>query len=507
MDRGKESLRKELSLLNLVIIGISGAVGTGALFSSAGMASNAGPALVISWILGGIFYFFIGLTYVELSINFPEAGGPARYPLYSHGKVTNVINAFSSLIWYLFVPPIEALAVVYGLNFFTNNLLINSQGIPTTLGGIIGVIIMLLFVPFNYYSVKFFGKSTTVIGIIKLILYLAVGLGFILLFTHLQNLTAYGGFAPFGFLGIFSAIPLAMFAFGGIRVLPDYAEETKDYKTLDKAIIYTVIGQTLFYILFSLAFVLSIDWNKISITPGNWADLSNIPGNPFISIASTYNVSSLLILTVIIGIIGPFVTGYIYVGGGMRVLFAMARSKLITEKMKELNEYSVPFWALIVFVVIGALVSYLSAPIPTIYGLIEDSVVAGYIAFAASPVSLTSLKREGKIKEIIPGTDIISPLAFIFASLIIFWSGWPSVPYSVLLLTVASVIFSVIYKIKENIVNSLWYIGYIAFLLFMTYIGGVGALSIINFYFSSLIVAIISLIFYFLGVESRIRER
>ncbi|TRM78914.1 amino acid transporter, partial [Sulfolobus sp. B5] len=57
MEKKEEkTLRKELSLLNLVIIGIAGAVGTGILFSSAAMASLAGPAMVLSWLLGGIFY-------------------------------------------------------------------------------------------------------------------------------------------------------------------------------------------------------------------------------------------------------------------------------------------------------------------------------------------------------------------------------------------------------------------------------------------------------------------
>lgn len=181
MEKKVSSLKKELSLLNLVIIGIAGAVGTGVLFSSAGMAAVAGPAIVISWLLGGIFYLFIGLTYSQMALYYPEAGGPSRYPLYSHGRVTNIINAFSDLIWYLFIPPIEALAVVEGLNYFTVNyniILINSQGIPTTLGAALGVLIMIAFIPFNYYTVKFFGKSTTWFGMVKFILYISVLLGF-----------------------------------------------------------------------------------------------------------------------------------------------------------------------------------------------------------------------------------------------------------------------------------------------------------------------------------------
>ena len=509
MSREKKELRKELSLLNLLIIGIAGAVGTGVLFSSASMAASAGPALIISWILGGIFYLFIGLTYAQLALNYPEAGGPARYVLYSHGKVTNMLNAFSSLIWYIFIPPIEAIAVVYGLNFLTSPhlILVNQAGIPTIYGSLLGILITLLFVPFNYYSVKFFGQSTTAFGILKLILYLAVAFGFLVLLFHPQNFTAYGGFSPFGFAGIFSAIPIAMFAFGGIRVIPDFAEETKDYKVIDKAIIWTVIGQTLIYVLFAIAFIASIDWKGLKFTPGNWVSLTNIPGNPFITIAGTSNAPlSLLILTLIIGLLGPFVTGYIYLGGGMRVLLAMARSQYVSKKMEELNKYSVPFWALIVYTVISALVVYLSAPVPSIYGLLVDSVVAGYIGFAGAAVALVSLKRQGKLKEYIPHSEIFAPLAFIASSLIIYWSGWPSVPYAVLLLAIISIVFGIIYKVKENFMNSLWYIGYIIALLIMTYIGSVGALSIVDFYVGSAITVVIGIVFYFIGLYSRLKE-
>ncbi|MEM3323822.1 MAG: APC family permease, partial [Metallosphaera sp.] len=215
-------LKKELSYLDLLVLGISGAVGTGALFSTAGMAAEAGPATVIAWILGGIFYLFVGLTYSEISMNIPEAGGPSRYSLYSHGRLTNLINAMSDLVWYLFIPPIEALAVVEGLTFFFPNLL-TSSGTPTVLGGIVGVVLLLLFIPFNYFGVRAFGRSTTTFGSIKLVLYVALALGVMGVFFSARNFVSYGGVAPFGLAGMFSAIPLAMFAFGGIRVIPDYA--------------------------------------------------------------------------------------------------------------------------------------------------------------------------------------------------------------------------------------------------------------------------------------------
>ena len=492
-------LRKELGFLELVILGVSGAVGTGVLFSSAGMSALAGPGVVLAWILGAIFYTFVGLTYVELSKVYPEAGGPSRYAIYSHGKVTNLINAMADLIWYLFIPPIEALAVVEGLDYFYPSL-ITSSGVPTTEGVILGVIFLLLFIPFNYFGVKFFGKSTLIGGIIKIVLYLAVAVGVMLLSFIPSNFTAYGGFLPFGFAGVFSAIPLAMFAFGGIRVIPDYAEEAKTEK-LGNAILLTVLGQSLIYVLFAVAFVLSLDWSKLGIKQGCWSSLSSLPGNPFIDISSTLNSTPLLLLTAIIGIIGPFITGYIYLGAGTRVLFAMGRSGYVPNSMKELHDkYSVPYWSLVVFAIVGSIVTYISSPLPTIYGLITDSVVAGYIGFSVNPVVMGSLWRKGVIKSKL--APIISPIAFISSSLIVFWSGWPLVPYAVILLTAGSIIFGVIYKVKEGFLNSLWYIGDIAFLTFMSYIGSDGALNVINFYEASAIVSLVSIAFYFFGVYS-----
>ena len=500
-------LRKELGLIELVVIGIAGAVGTGVLFSSAGMAAVAGPGVVLGWILGSIFYFFVSLTYVELSLTYPEAGGPSRYALYSHGRVTNFINAMADLIWYLFIPPIEALAVVEGLDFFYPGLINQQTGVPTLQGVILGVILLLLFVPFNYFGVKVFGRSTLAFGIIKLIMYVAVAIGVVFVSFNVSNFTSYG-FLPFGIAGVFSAVPLAMFAFGGIRVLPDYAEETKDPDKLKEGIILTVLGQSLIYVLFAVAFVGAINWSGLGIKEGDWSALSSLPGNPFIDIASSYHANALLLLTVIIGILGPFVTGYIYLGAGTRVLFAMGRSGYVPKVMEDLHhKYAIPSWALLVFAIVGAIVTYISSPLPTIYGLITDSVVAGYLGFSVNPVAMMVLRKQGISRKIIPGGAIIAGIAFASASLIVFWSGWPLVPYAVLLLTIGSVIFGVIYKIKENFTNSLWYIVYIAFLTLMSYIGSDGALNLINFYLASAIVAIVSVaVFYPWGVISGMKE-
>jgi len=61
--------------------------------------------------------------------------------------------------------------------------------------------------------------------------------------------------------------------------------------------------------------------------------------------------------------------------------------------------------------------------------------------------------------------------------------------------------------VGRNFINSLWYIFYIAFLLVMSYIGGEGALSILNFYQSSAMVAVVSAaVFFPWGILSGLRD-
>lgn len=496
-------LRKELSIANLVIIGVVGAVGTGVLFSNAAMTADAGPGVILAWIIGFVMYLPLTLTYVETAYAYPEAGGPSRYSAYTHGRTTNVINAFANLFWYLFIPPIEALATAEGVNYFYPHLVNATTGDPTTLGALLGVLFMLFFLPFNYFGIKNFGKTTRWLGIVKLFLYVAAAIGFVTVFRTV-NFFRFGGFMPFGMSGVFVAIPLAMFSFGGIRVIPDYAEEMKEPKRIGRALVWALIGQTVLNLLFAFGFMLALNWKQLKLPVGQWSSVTKIPGNPFLTIASNANLHWLIAVTLIIAILGPFVTGYIYQGGGSRTLFAMSRTGIVSNKLKELNErYAIPFWALLVFTIVGAIVAYIAAPLPSIYGLIGDAVVAGYLGYAINPVVMLAVRRAGH-PGLYKAGGLIAASAFAFASLIVYWSGWPSVPYATILVAAASLVFGVWYKV-DAWRNAIWYVAYIAFLVGMTYIGGVGSLSLLPMPLGSAIVVVVSVaVFLPWGVAARL---
>jgi len=68
-------LVRSLSLIDIVMVGIAAMIG-GAIFVLVGPAMNeAGPALMIVFLVNGVITLFTAMTYAELGSALPEAGG------------------------------------------------------------------------------------------------------------------------------------------------------------------------------------------------------------------------------------------------------------------------------------------------------------------------------------------------------------------------------------------------------------------------------------------------
>lgn len=501
-----ERLSRVVNAPTLVLLGLNGALGSAILFDVAGITASAGPAGILSFLIGALMFSALALSQLELSRTFPEAGGPARYPLYTHGPFTNMINTFANVVWYIFIAPFEAFAIIEGLNLYYPYF-ISSLGNPTYIGGIVGIAITLLFIPVNYFGSKIMGRSNFVAGALKVLLYGIIGVGLLFVLRNPVNLSGYGGFAPFGFAGILAALPLVMFTYASARIVADYAEEAKSTRVLKNAFIGLVVGQLVFYVLFEYVFITGINWASLGITPGDWSSLYTVTSNPFLLIATNAHVDVLVGIAIFVGIVMPFLTGFVYLGGGSRVLVAASRSGYMNKLLSNLDaKYKTPNYAVVTFAVVGAILAFVSAPVHSIFSVISYALVGGYIGYSYSAVSMIAARRQGLTKQRVPLGNIAAIAAFATGGLIVFWSGWPSVPYSVAIIAGAVLIFSIIFKVRRNFKNSLWSIFYIAFLLLMTYIGSVGALSVISFYYASLIVLVVSVVIFFpLGVLSALK--
>src|SRR5579862_8258753 len=90
-------LNRRFSPLSLLMLSINGMIGSAWLFAPLYAAKVAGSAAIFAWLIGGAATALIALTFAELSVLLPVAGGTAQIPQLSHGALTSF--ALSWLAW------------------------------------------------------------------------------------------------------------------------------------------------------------------------------------------------------------------------------------------------------------------------------------------------------------------------------------------------------------------------------------------------------------------------
>src|SRR6188472_3653704 len=105
-------LKKDFGTVGLLFAAIGSIIGSGWLFSSLHAAEDAGPAAILSWVIGTIMFLLIGLSYAELGVMFPRSGGVARYPHYAWGSFASYSMGWVTWLACAAVASVEVSAVL-----------------------------------------------------------------------------------------------------------------------------------------------------------------------------------------------------------------------------------------------------------------------------------------------------------------------------------------------------------------------------------------------------------
>src|ERR1700752_2547356 len=115
-------LRRSLSALNLIPLGVGGPIGAGIfVLTGHAAASNAGPAVTLSFALGAIACAFAGLCYAEMSSSVPVAGSAYTYAYASIGELGAWIIGWDLVLEYA----VGAITVAIGWSGYFVSLLGN----------------------------------------------------------------------------------------------------------------------------------------------------------------------------------------------------------------------------------------------------------------------------------------------------------------------------------------------------------------------------------------------
>ncbi|HET7627965.1 MAG TPA: APC family permease [Bacillales bacterium] len=515
MAQGK--LKKKLSLADLFFLGVGSIIGSGWLYAAQRGAVVSGPDVWISWIIGAVIVILIGLVYAELSAALPRAGGFIRYPHFTHGSTIGFMIGFISMLAYSSVAAIEVEAV-RGYAQVWWPALGAADGSPTVIGFLFQIAWLVLFFLINYWSVNVFGKSNTVVTIFK---FLVPSLIIIFLFMHLDfDNFSVGGAKPGGLDGIFAAVTGAgiVFAFNGFRMPVEFAGEARRPQSdVPKAIILSVLAGLVIYLLLQFAFIGAVPDGKLA---GGWRSVNF--DSPWAGLASVLGLSWLANLVLIDAVISPSATGNIYFSATARTIFAWAKNETFYKWFQKIDKRTgLPRGALWLTFVLAIL--WMSpAQFQVWEGLVVASTSAKALTFVVGPTSLMALRKsapEMKRPFYLKGASVLAPLAFLAATLVVYWGGWKVISFLIPII-VPSLLFYFAFVDRNEDYNgkvigkhfkaSLWLIFYYLFMFVMSYLGSFIPKSmepaIIPAPWDTIICAAGALVFYYWGVQSSLSK-
>ena len=346
------ALARGLSNRHIQMIGLGGAIGTGLFLGSAGVMKLAGPSLLLGYAMAGLIAFLIMRQLGEMLVDEPVSGSLSHFSNKYCSGFMGYLAGWNYTAGYILVGMAELTAVGKYVQFWWPE-------IPTWA---CAAFFFVLINGLNLLAVKVYGEAEFWFAVIKVTaVVMMIALGAWLLFgptppagAAVSNLWSHGGFVPNGFGGLILALPLIMFAFGGLEFIGFTAGEARDpQRTIPRAINKVLHRIGLFYIC-ALAVLLALTpWDELVASLSAGGDPYS--ASPFVKIldllgiGAAAHVLNLVVLTAALSVYNAVV--YCTV----RQLHAMAGQGHAPKTLLKLNRNGVPVNALLVTAAVPAL--------------------------------------------------------------------------------------------------------------------------------------------------------
>ncbi|UFS57474.1 APC family permease [Subtercola endophyticus] len=509
------ALKRTVGFWGLTFVSLGSIIGSGWLLGALTAAKFAGGSALISWVIAAIMLMVLALIHADLGGAYPVAGGTARYPHYAFGGFAGFTAGWVTYLQAVFIAPLEveaSLSYVNSVGNIKNDFpLVNVDGTLTTQGIVVGILAMILFTFINLGGARWLSDSNTGIVIWKTFVPLLTIVVLITLSFHPANFTANGGFAPFGFHGIFAALPAGVvFALQGFEQASQMAGEAKNpKKDVAKAIILAMAIGALLYLLLEVAFIGSLD--PATLIQNGWANpIGAGDYGPYYTLALAAGAGWLAAILIIDAVISPGGTGLIYVGTTARISYALGLPNALTR----INARGVPIWSLVLASLLG--IGALLVPGSGWLQLVGYITSATAIMYAFAPISLAALrkadlKRHHPYKA--PAPMFLLPLGFVFANLIIYWGGWDATWRLSVAVLIGQILFVIAALVKAKNINlaktrwqaALWIWPWLLGMCVLGLLGNFGSteLNILPTDWDTLIVAAFAVVIFYFAVSRR----
>src|SRR6056297_1279157 len=340
-----EELAKDLGLLSALTIGVGTMIGAGIFVLPGQAAAAAGPAVALSFVVGGVISLFTALSASELGTAMPKAGGSYYYVNHALGPLFGSIAGWGNWMGLAFA------SAFYTLGF--GEYLATFLPLPALALGPVGVseyqfgalLAGLAFISINYVGAKETGSIQIVIVTLLVgILTVFSILGF--LQADLSTLRPFFPADTGGATAVLPATGLVFVSFLGFAKITTVAEELKNPgRNLPLAVVGSVLIVTTMYAIIMVVLMGVINWRQL--TP-------EFTDKPVLDVAEVafgtvgLGAAGVAVLT-FAGLLATASSANASILASSRINFAMGRDKLIRPKLNDIHpNFATPYRSLAV---------------------------------------------------------------------------------------------------------------------------------------------------------------
>lgn len=336
-----EGLHRSLTSRQLSMIAIGGAIGVGLFLGSTVTIGQAGPAVIISYLIGAAISLVVAYALAEMAVVHPLAGSFGVFAgTYLSPWFGFVVRATYGFIQVLAIGAEVTAVSIYVTFWFPSA--------PQWLWVVAASAALILI---NTMSVRRFGEVEYWLAILKvaaIVAFIAVGLWLVAGLgpapaTGFANLVAGpGGFLPHGWTGVWLALTLVITSYMGVEIVAITAgEAARPAESIPRAMRTMVFRLILFYVLAITVMLMMTPWNQVSEGGG-------ITGSPFVRAFSAAGIPYAAGVMNLVVISAAFSSANTNLYSTTRMLFSLSRSGHAPAWLSQVTAGGVPLHALVV---------------------------------------------------------------------------------------------------------------------------------------------------------------
>ncbi|KAF3029190.1 hypothetical protein E8E15_002032 [Penicillium rubens] len=413
------TLRQGLHQRHIQMIALAGTIGTGLFLSSGRAISRSGPlGAFLGYLVMGCVAGTVTLAMGEMGTLIPLNGGIVRYAEYFVDPALAFANGYNVVYSYLVSIPAEIVAAAVLVQFWSD---LNSA-IWITIFGLLMLCTALVFV-------RVYGELEFAFSMMKILLIIGVNIMALVItcgggpdhktigFEYWRNPGPFVQYLGVGgalgrFLGVWTSLNSALYAYSGIETITVAAGETKSPRQAIPQATKRIFFRILIFYVISI-FMIGL------VVPSNEPKLSNSSGtasqSPFVIAATLAGIKVVPSIINAVIVTSAWSSGNSNMLGGSRVLFGLAMNGQAPKFFTRLNRFSVPWIAISLyglFMCLGYM--SLSSTANTVFDWLQDLVsittLTNWLTILVTYLRFYyGCKKQGSSRESLPWATPLQP--------------------------------------------------------------------------------------------------